>query len=387
MKKTLKIILFCILIFPYPILAQQTEIKLHIKVDNPSNEHSKIYLLEFQEKDLLRIIDSASVNSKGTYKFKVPYQEPKKVRMVWKPSSKAGQNTNAKEDYIDFYLEKNNINIRTQSSLAKSNIIAGEINHSYKDYNKQVVGVLNNKIEPIKLKYETLAKENKLVGSYVDSLRKDMEEYMALEDSLNLNFVQSNPNSIISLDIISSNLSHSNKNYINKKLLSYLDENLINSPKGQRINASLYNQGLYNIGSIAPDFQQEDINGNPVKLSDFKGKYVLIDFWASWCGPCRKENPNVLEAYNLYKNQNFTVLGVSLDNPGKKADWLKAIEDDHLPWTNVSDLKGWENAAAKLYGVRAIPHNVLVDPQGKIIAINLRGNNLNDFLKNLFKTI
>lgn len=384
MKKTLNILLFCILFFSYAALAQQTKIKLQIKVDNPSTENLKIYLLEFGDKDQLKIIDSASANSKGIYKFKVPFQQPKKLRVIMKATYSADQITNAKEDYMDFYLEEKNINIRTQSNLAQANITAGDINKTYRVYDKQVIGILDKTKEPLKLKYETLAKENKLVGSYLDSLLADMEAYTSLEDSLTLNFVQSHPNSVVSLDIISSNLAHSNKNYINKKMLSSLDENLKSSPKGQRVKAKLYNEGLHNIGSIAPDFQQNDINGNPVRLSDFKGKYVLIDFWASWCGPCRKENPNVLEAYNLYKNQNFTVLGVSLDNPGKKSDWLKAIETDRLPWTNVSDLKGWENDVAKLYGVRAIPHNVLVDPHGKIIAINLKGKNLNDFLKNLF---
>lgn len=133
----------------------------------------------------------------------------------------------------------------------------------------------------------------------------------------------------------------------------------------------------------AQDFTQPDVNGKPVSLSQFKGKYVLVDFWASWCQPCRKDNPNVVKAYNEFKDKNFTVLGVSLDQ--NKAAWQKAIQQDSLAWTQVSDLKFWDNAAAALYGVQAIPYNVLVDPEGNIIAENLHGEEIAQTLRKVIK--
>jgi peroxiredoxin len=135
-------------------------------------------------------------------------------------------------------------------------------------------------------------------------------------------------------------------------------------------------------GATAPLFTQNDVLGKPVSLASLRGKVVLVDFWASWCTPCRGENPNLVKEYEMYKDKGFEILGVSLDS--SKEYWLKAIETDGLPWVHVSDLKGWENEAGRLYGVRSVPSNYLIDKTGKIIATNLIGEQLNKKLAEVF---
>lgn len=168
-------------------------------------------------------------------------------------------------------------------------------------------------------------------------------------------------------------------------LFASLPESTRNYPSAIKFKESIETAKKTAVGAMAMDFTQNDTLGRAVSLSSFRGKYVLVDFWASWCGPCRVENPNIVKVFNQYKDKGFTVLGVSLDRDNGKEKWLKAIHDDNLTWTHVSDLKYWDNEVAKQYGIRAIPQNILVDPSGKIVARNLTGKKLEDKLAELIR--
>ncbi|WP_442591241.1 redoxin domain-containing protein [Pedobacter sp. AW31-3R] len=195
------------------------------------------------------------------------------------------------------------------------------------------------------------------------------------------NYIYKNPNSPIVLAMLDEYMGGSADDRKLEPLFNALSNQVKNSPEGKRWAKILATSKLTSIGKPAPDFIQNDTTGNPVKLSSLRGKYVLVDFWASWCGPCRAENPNVLKAYQKLKDKGFEVIGVSID--GDRKAWMKAIKEDGMPWTQVSDLKADKNGAAILYGVDAIPQNWLLDPNGVVLERNLRGEDLAEQIERL----
>jgi peroxiredoxin len=198
-----------------------------------------------------------------------------------------------------------------------------------------------------------------------DSIQKEVDAFIAKY-----------PNSAVSPFLLLVVLNINNDVNMLEERLQQLKPAALTNAYGKYLQGFVDDEKGTAIGSIAKDFTQADTTGQPVALSSFRGKYVLLDFWASWCGPCRQENPNVVRNFQKFKDKNFTVLGVSLDNPGQRQRWLDAIKKDNLTWTNVSDLQGWGNVVAQQYKVQGIPQNFLIGPDGKILAKNLRGQDL-----------
>lgn len=321
-----------------------------------------------------RVLDSATLNN-GTFQFTGKVAAPASALLAIDRKGVGFKNLNKSDDLLNFYVDKGNIIIAGDDSISHARITGSAINSDNE--------ALNAMLAPVYKQAQALYAE-------AQAAKPDQQQSVVFQRSLQDKFkaiqqerertlkvyISSHPNSYLSLMAISSMGGPSADISAIEPLYNGLSQNLKDTEAGKELKASFAALKATAIGTLAPDFTQNDVNGKPIKLSSLRGKYVLLDFWASWCGPCRQENPNVVKTYNKYKDKNFTVLGVSLDRPNGKADWLQAIKDDGLSWTQVSDLKFWNNAAAGLYFVQSIPQNFLIDPQGKIVAKNLRGADL-----------
>jgi peroxiredoxin len=210
-------------------------------------------------------------------------------------------------------------------------------------------------------------------------------EYYAsseLKDKWLIGWIKNNPKSYVAQFYIVNPLMYSLETPELRELFDNISPEVAGSNMYNMIGSKLEVLEASAVGKPAPDFTMNDTTGAPQTLSSHFGTYLLIDFWASWCGPCRADNPEMVDIYNKYHDKGYNVIGVSLDK--KKDRWIQAIGDDNLNWAHVSDLEGWSNAAAKLYGVSSIPHTVLIDPNGVIIARGLRTAGLEEKLAELF---
>ncbi|MEO7317346.1 MAG: TlpA disulfide reductase family protein [Ginsengibacter sp.] len=233
-------------------------------------------------------------------------------------------------------------------------------------------------------KYREYSKNKDTAGMQKIRALMEKADGNSIEDVYH-RFLKNKPKSPIGIYVLDRFSGYAIDPAIAEPLFNKLSAANQKSESGRAFKERIETAKKTTVGVMAMNFTQNDTLGKPVSLTDFRGKYVLIDFWASWCGPCRAENPNVVKAFNEYKDKGFTVLGISLDQPGKHQAWMDAIHKDNLTWTQLSDLKGWRNEVSTMYGISAIPQNLLLDPTGKIIAKNIRGEELPKTLKSMIK--
>lgn len=332
---------------------------------------AKAYLVTLQN-GAWKEKDSVEIKG-GKFQFKGSVNEPQPALVAVKRTDVLeGRNHG---DQLGFFLENSNIVFTATDSITKSKV-TGSVADLESHELEALVRPLTNNIIRLNNKF---SKNNKASASLSAEERKiasdSVANWVTEIRNIKLNFVETHLNSFMGLytysySILGSKFNPAAVEPLFHKLSPQLQSSELGKLTFEKINIAKRGQA----GIKVTDFTQNDVNGKPFTLSSLKGKYVLIDFWASWCAPCRAENPNVRKAYQALKDKNFEIVSVSLD--AGKSQWVDAINKDGMPWIHVSDLKGWKNEVATLYGVNSVPQNFLINPEGIVVARDLRGDDL-----------
>lgn len=376
--------LFVVAVLPLFAAAQTSapQFTVNGKVGN-LNAPAKAYLV--YKVGANQAVDSAEiVNGSFTIKGSVP--EPNMAQLAIDHKGvgiqKLGETKNV--DVLAFFLYNDEITVTANKDSVTNASLSDPLNNESKQLKTQL-SQIEDDAKKLNAEFLAASKEKQNSIEFKNAMQARAVVLQARQKIVLKNFITSHTHSFLSLIALSMLGGHSPNVAELDNLYSLLSPELKDTETARQLKLTIEIARTTAIGSIAPDFTQNDVNEKPVSLSSFKGKYVLIDFWASWCGPCRQENPNVVKTYNKYKNKQFTVLGVSLDKPEARNSWLAAIKNDGLTWTQVSDLKFWDNEVARLYHISAIPANFLLDPEGRIIARDLRGADLDRKLSEIFQ--
>lgn len=365
----LKKMIAILFMLPFSICMAQDKFEIKGKIAGAGND--KKVILSYVNSEGKSMKDSALVK-KGKFELRGTTAFGNKASLSLMPVKRDTSLRNTGGDYQQFYLEKGKYKVTGTNTLRSASISGTQAQTDHLEY-ERVVGIPHKEYQALVPPYMKArsAKDTVEVQRLSDQLKPIMARMEAGLDS----FIFSHPDSYVAIDAINSNKTMVIDPATFGRYYDPLSERVLASFTGKKLTEKYEKAKKIAVGQTV-DFTQPDENGNEFKLSSLRGKYVLVDFWASWCAPCRAENPHLLKAYNELKEKGFEIVGVSLDET--KAAWLGAVKQDGMPWIQVSELIGFKTDVAVKYGITAIPQNFLVNPEGVIIAKDLRGEDVNE---------
>jgi peroxiredoxin len=366
-------------LLPLRLLAQSGDYTIQGQL-SPKTSATKIYLDYLKGEEIEH--DSTDIRN-GRFRFRGKVAMPTFGILLVKQQTHAPNFLSISKLWV--YLEPGVTQVTSADSLDHATLRGTPLNSDLQR--------LNLALRPSDAQLKILRREDYLASPkqrqdkvFQTKLKQRRQQAEATQQAVYRQFIQHNSQSQVSLAMIDIADQQEMNLPVVEPLFKSLAPAVRQSPTGRAYAARLAKARRLAEGVLAPDFSQPDPTGKLVRLSDFRGKYVLVDFWASWCRPCREESPYLVTAYQQYQSHNFTVLGVSLDRPSGREAWLKAISADKLPGTQVSDLKDFQNEAAKLYSIHSIPQNVLVGPDGRIVAKNINAEELSQRLATVLRS-